>query len=199
MSSPAQNRGGRPPEFDRHHVVAVALRLFEKKGFDAVTMGDVAKAAKASRRTLFRLFPSKADLVWEGLREVLRDVRPHLASLSPRRRSLATLGRDVFSAPLRQLDEPHAAELARKRLRLLAASPELLNHPVLDELRELAAELVAMNSKPGEVEPRLLANALISVGFAAMLWWATHDDGTTALQALTRALSGLWKLAPEKW
>ena len=53
------------------HIAQVALRLFEQKGFEAVTMEDVAKAASVSRRTLFRHFPSKADLVWAGTDEVL--------------------------------------------------------------------------------------------------------------------------------
>lgn len=42
---------------------AAAMRLFTERGFDGVTMDDVASAAGVSRRTAFRYFRSKDDLV----------------------------------------------------------------------------------------------------------------------------------------
>jgi AcrR family transcriptional regulator len=40
-----------------------ALRLFGERGFDAVSITEVAEAANVSRRTLFAYFPTKEDLV----------------------------------------------------------------------------------------------------------------------------------------
>jgi AcrR family transcriptional regulator len=40
-----------------------AVRMFADSGFDAVTVDDVAAGAGVSRRTVFRYFPSKDDLV----------------------------------------------------------------------------------------------------------------------------------------
>ncbi|MFE6624194.1 TetR/AcrR family transcriptional regulator [Streptomyces sp. NPDC008086] len=40
-----------------------AVRLFLEKGFDAVSVADVAAAAEISKPTLFRYFPTKEDLV----------------------------------------------------------------------------------------------------------------------------------------
>jgi AcrR family transcriptional regulator len=44
-------------------VSEVAIRLFLEKGFDAVSVAEVAAAAEISKPTLFRYFPSKEDLV----------------------------------------------------------------------------------------------------------------------------------------
>ncbi len=40
-----------------------ALRLFGERGFDAVSITEVAEAANVSRRTLFAYFPTKEDLI----------------------------------------------------------------------------------------------------------------------------------------
>jgi AcrR family transcriptional regulator len=40
-----------------------AIRLFTEKGFDAVSVAEVAAAAEVSKPTLFRYFPAKEDLV----------------------------------------------------------------------------------------------------------------------------------------
>lgn len=44
-------------------VSEVAVRLFVEKGFDAVSVAEVAAAAEISKPTLFRYFPAKEDLV----------------------------------------------------------------------------------------------------------------------------------------
>lgn len=47
----------------RRQLAATALELFLERGFDAVSVADVAAAAEVSKPTLFRYFPSKEDLV----------------------------------------------------------------------------------------------------------------------------------------
>src|SRR3954454_16858898 len=48
----------------RARVEQAALELFRLKGFEQVTIDDVAAAAGISRRTFFRWFATKADAVW---------------------------------------------------------------------------------------------------------------------------------------
>ncbi len=49
----------------RHDLADAAIRLFTEQGYENVTMADVAEASAVSRRTAFRYFPSKADLLLE--------------------------------------------------------------------------------------------------------------------------------------
>jgi AcrR family transcriptional regulator len=49
----------------RDSVVAAALALFHATGFGQVTMEDIARAAGVSRRTVYRRFPTKEQVVLE--------------------------------------------------------------------------------------------------------------------------------------
>ncbi|BBC34369.1 Transcriptional regulator, TetR family [Streptomyces graminofaciens] len=48
-------------------VSEIAIRLFLEKGFDAVSVAEIAAAAEISKPTLFRYFPAKEDLVLHGI------------------------------------------------------------------------------------------------------------------------------------
>jgi AcrR family transcriptional regulator len=53
----------------RARIAQVAMELFKSRGFDAVTVADVAQAAEVSEKTVFNYFPSKEDLVLEDVVE----------------------------------------------------------------------------------------------------------------------------------
>jgi AcrR family transcriptional regulator len=58
---------GRPPtrsdEETRHLVIEAAAQEFEADGYAGACMGDIAERAGVSTKTVYRLFPNKADLL----------------------------------------------------------------------------------------------------------------------------------------
>jgi AcrR family transcriptional regulator len=71
----------------RATIASVAMELFTARGFDEVTVAEIARAAGVSEKTVFNYFPAKEDLVLErgqerrlALLEAVRD-RPAGASL----------------------------------------------------------------------------------------------------------------------
>jgi AcrR family transcriptional regulator len=71
----------------RETIAREAMKLFVRRGFDAVTVADVAHAARVSEKTVFNYFPAKEDLVLHGGAERLETLieairaRPPGASL----------------------------------------------------------------------------------------------------------------------
>lgn len=67
MSSTAPDLGLRERQKRETHAViaGAAEQLFAQRGFSAVTVDDVARAAGVSRQTVFNHFPVKEDLVFD--------------------------------------------------------------------------------------------------------------------------------------
>ncbi|MFI9048453.1 TetR family transcriptional regulator [Streptomyces sp. NPDC053427] len=57
----------RKKEQTRERIAAVALRLFSERGFDAVTVNEIAEAAEVAKATLFTYFPTKESLALRGV------------------------------------------------------------------------------------------------------------------------------------
>ena len=89
----------------RQAIAATARRLFAERGFDAVTVAEVAAAAQVSEKTVFNHFPTKVDLAFagreEGLARLVADIkgRPSGASVLDVFRALTANVMDGFVAP----------------------------------------------------------------------------------------------------
>lgn len=90
MSTPSDRRS-RKRLATRHGISTAATRLFFERGFDQVTVDEIAAAADVGRMTVFNHFPRKEDLFFdrdEEGREILRDA---LRQRDPRVAPIETL------------------------------------------------------------------------------------------------------------
>lgn len=82
MSEPAGLRE-RKKQRTREAIAAAAIALFLERGFDQVSVADVAAAAEVSKRTLFKYFPSKEDLVVQRFADHQDESARHVRAREP--------------------------------------------------------------------------------------------------------------------
>jgi AcrR family transcriptional regulator len=85
----------------RQHISDVATRLFSERGFDNVTVAEVAEAANVSKMTVFNYFPRKEDLFFDledewrtGIARAIRERPPDESPVAALRRFMRELTLD---------------------------------------------------------------------------------------------------------
>jgi mycofactocin system transcriptional regulator len=175
---------GRPPSTTHEHVSHVALDLFSHEGFDETTMDDIADALGIGRRTLFRYFKSKNDMVWGDFDRVLDRLRADFAALDPRLPLMEALRRAAVSSntyPAEALPE------LRIRMTLITTVPALQAHSMLRyaEWRQVVAEFAAkrLRRDPGDFAPQAVGHAALAASTSAFTHWV-HHPGSDLMKLL---------------
>ncbi|MFG2985786.1 TetR/AcrR family transcriptional regulator [Streptomyces sp. NPDC048258] len=177
----------------RRRLAATALELFLERGFDAVSVADVAAAAEVSKPTLFRYFPSKEDLVLDRFAdhqdEAARIVRDRAAGQGP----VAAVHAHFLEALDRQ--DPitglcdHPDVLAFQRLLYSTASLESRLALYTAREVELLAEVLEAESAP-PLTARLAAMHLVAVRHElGRENWRRIDSGQSADEAHPAAVA----------
>ena len=184
MQPEPQHRVGRRRSTSWEHISNVAIDLFAARGFDEVSVDDVAEAAGIARRTLFRYYPSKNALPWG-------DFDAHLTWM---RDLLADLDRDVgINEALRTallafntFDEAETAR-HRQRMRVILQTAELQAYSMTMYAgwRAVVVAFVArrLGLKEADVVPQTVAWTMLGAALSAYQHWL-DDESVSLLQAL---------------
>jgi len=174
----------------RAAIQEAALRLFDRHGYDATTVDQIAELAEVSQSTFFRYFPTKEDVVLHDRYDplLLADFAAQPAELSP----IAALRRTLRSV----FGTLPADELARERQRatLIISVPELRAR-ALDQLASTLqplAEAIAERTGRAVDDPavRALTGATMGVAMSAILS-ATEDPSADYVGLMDTALAHL--------
>ncbi|WP_155765873.1 TetR/AcrR family transcriptional regulator [Mycobacterium colombiense] len=137
-------------------ILAVTLSLLQEHGYDQLTVDAVANAARASKATVYRRWPSKAELVLaafiEGVRQVA--VPPNTGTL---RGDLLSLGEAICQEGGKHASTIRAVMVEVSRHRGLH---DALQHQFLDQRKALIQYVLRQAVDRGEIAKDALSDEL---------------------------------------
>ncbi|MFT2710945.1 TetR/AcrR family transcriptional regulator [Clavibacter sp. Sh2126] len=185
---------GRPRRSSRATLEEAAAELFLEHTYAATTVEQIAQRAGVSRATFFNYFASKADLLWAGLDDTLREA------------GAAVAGVGAGGAPVDAVVEA-IATAARSRgegwLPLALTQHEVMGlgadvagegvaraAPLVDPVAQALARATGRRASDGPV--RVAASVVAAATAAAVMAWAADGVGRGPLEdAVRRALDPL--------
>jgi mycofactocin system transcriptional regulator len=163
---------GRPPATSRESVARVALALFEERGFAETTVDDIAAELGVGRRTVFRYFASKNDMVWGDFNIVLRRLENDLEAQGDRVSLIKAVTAAAVSSnryPSEQLPE------LRTRMTLITTVPALQAHSMLRyaDWRSVIARYASrrLEEQPEDLASQTIAFVSLGTSIAAFSNW----------------------------
>jgi AcrR family transcriptional regulator len=156
----------RHKQHTRQLIFEAASRLFAARGFDTVTVAEVARAADVSEMTVYNHFPTKEDLFFGKMeffeQRLLDAVRERAAGAS----ALEAFRRPVLDG-CNNLAAEETTERIAKAAALIGGSPALQvrEREIIARFTDRLAELLAAETgaHPDDVEPQAAAAALMGV------------------------------------
>lgn len=161
----------------RRRLEDVALELFERQGFEATTIEQIAGGAGLAPRTFFSYFATKDDLVLADYGDRLRRILGEL-DLRPDTEGPWEALRASFAAVA--TDYETEADAIRRRFTIMATSPSVAARSLQLQAgweATLAARLRdRLASGPEDPLPHLLAATALAVMRAALVQWLTRPE-----------------------
>jgi mycofactocin system transcriptional regulator len=185
-------RRGRPPGTSARALEVIALDLFTRQGFDDTTIDQIAAAAGVSKRTFFRYFESKADVLWNAFDTEVENIRHTLAGVPSDQPVM-----DAVRQAVLQVNHYRAEDVPelRTRMNLIGSAPELGASAAVhyDAWERAVSEFVAVRTGHDRqsLYPLTVGRVTLAACRAAYEQWAARADGdlTVYLDAALRALA----------
>jgi len=144
----------------REQIVERAMALFDERGFEHVTIADIAAAADIAPRTFFSYFPSKEDVVFHDFGPLFDAIRQRIDDRADGETTIDALRAFVVDL-LARLDHQDPAEQCRRRV--ISASPALQQHDreLVSRIEHVLADGLAhdLGVEPGSLRARVVAAA----------------------------------------
>jgi AcrR family transcriptional regulator len=170
-------------------LMSAAIELFDEQGYEATTVAEIAERAGLTKRTFFRHFSDKREVLFSGSQELqrlwLEGLGAAPAGASPL--AVVTSGLDPVAE---MFAERHG--FARIRAQIIKANPELQERELI-KLQNLAAAIRdALVERGVAVNAAILAaQAGVTVFHVAFAHWVQQDDPTAFRQLIDEALDEL--------
>lgn len=177
MSREPARRVGRRRSTTGDHITNVALDLFASRGFDEVSVDDVARAAGIARRTLFRYYPTKNAIPWGDFDAHLDFMRTLLDAVPTDAPTTVALRSALLA--FNSFDEAETAR-HRQRMHVILQTDALQAHSMTMYAgwRAVVAEFVAgrLGLAPSDLIPQTTAWSMLGVALSAYEHWLADES-----------------------
>jgi AcrR family transcriptional regulator len=159
-------------EHTRRALQDAAVRLFAMRGFDEVTVEEIAEAAGVSHMTFFRHFPTKVSVLLDDPYDPV--IGAMVAATDPSLTPLERIRRGVLDA-LEHMDEPDD-DMTRTRLGILVGRDDLVAHAWANNraTERIIVDALRSTGVP-TLDAHVAAGAAMGAMMAALIDWA--EDG----------------------
>jgi AcrR family transcriptional regulator len=156
----------------RRLIAETARRLFAERGFEAVTVAEIAREAEVAPATVFNYFPTKEDLFYSRLEAFEERLLEALLERPPDQGVLAAfaaflLDQEGVLAMRSPGGDDEATIQVQNVTRLITESPSLLSREreVFDRYSRTLATSIAEDTgaDPDDVVCRMVANSLLGL------------------------------------
>lgn len=151
----------------REHIAQVARELFAARGFDAVSVSEIAREADVAQKTVFNYFPTKEALVFQRLEVFEQELLEAIRGREVGESVLVAFGRFILRPRgLLARPEPEARERLLAVTRMIVESPALRAREleIFARYTETLAALIAQeDARTDDVAAWVAANAMIGV------------------------------------
>jgi AcrR family transcriptional regulator len=158
----------RKKEQTRRLIAETARRLFGERGFERVTVAEIARTADVSEQTVFNYFPSKEDLVYWRLGTFEEELLAAVRGREPGEPAIAAFRRFLLAQRglLGEADPERREELAALTRTIVQSQALLARERQIfagytDSLARLIAE--EQGAEPADTRPWVAANAMMGV------------------------------------
>jgi AcrR family transcriptional regulator len=170
-------------------LMGAAIELFDEQGYEATTVAGIAERAGLTKRTFFRYFSDKREVLFSGSQELQRVWLEGVAAAATDANPLTAVvaGLDPVAE---MFTERHP--FARIRTRIIEANPELLERELI-KLQNLAAAVTAALVERGVSAnaAMLAAQAGVTVFQVAFAQWVQQDDPTALRRLIDESVQEL--------
>lgn len=176
----------------RKAISDAATQLFVERGFDEVSIREVADAADVSPTTVFAHFPQKEALVFDE-DDAQRDMLVAAVRDRPEGMSVSDALRDLYRRELIGLAFDPTGAHRRQFMQLVTDTPALRDYASRMWLRHEDALAAAIAETTGQSEPDAETRAYARMVLQLQILAFEHDDAAATIEAGFRIFERGWR------
>jgi AcrR family transcriptional regulator len=170
-------------------LMKAAITLFDEQGYDATTVAEIAERAGLTKRTFFRYFADKREVLFDGSHELQERWVAGIAAAAPTADAMGAVSAGLDEVAMLFADRH---PFARMRAGIVAANVELQERELI-KLQSLSAAVTTAligRGVPANAAA-LAAQSGVTVFHVAFAHWVAQDDPAAFRRLMDESLAEL--------